>query len=322
MSVKKQVLRALEANRGKFISGQRLAEELNVSRNAVWKAVNTLKSEGYQIFSVKNKGYVLSDQCDMLSKTAISAFLKDKYRSIPIFIYNQIDSTNNQAKRLIADGLSGSAVILAEHQTAGRGRRGRSFYSPYKTGLYMSLVFQPKSSIAGAVYITSAAAAAVVLAIERLTGKSPKIKWVNDIFLDDKKICGILTEAVTNFELHSVQNIIVGIGINISTQEFPDEISNIAGSLNPDNLSRSRLAAEIINRLLDFAQNPQDKTYLSVYKSRSMVIGKEIYYYKGNKAINATALAINDDGSLTVRNADGTISTLKSGEITLRFAKK
>lgn len=321
MTVKSQVLRALEANRGRFVSGQQLAETLKVSRNAVWKAVNTLKSEGYEIISVKNRGYSLLESSDMLSKTAISAFLKDEYCNIPIYIYKEIDSTNDQAKRLIADGLSGSAVILAEHQTAGKGRRGRPFYSPYKTGLYMSLVFQPKNSISEAVYITSAAAVAVVLAIENLTGKSPKIKWVNDIYLDGKKVCGILTEAVTNIELHSVQNIVVGIGINISTQEFPQEISSIAGSLNPQNLSRNRLAAEIINLLLDFAENPNNRTYLSVYKSRSMVIGREIYYYKDDEVISATALAINNDGSLAVRNADGSISTLRSGEITLRLKK-
>lgn len=321
MLLKSEILKELEENKDTDISGQLLAGKLGVSRNAIWKAINSLKDEGYKILSGPNKGYRLAEGNDLISAEGIGTCLSEKYKDINIVALKEIDSTNNEAKRLIAKGSDKTTLIIAECQTAGRGRLGRSFYSPSQTGIYMTLIINTDEDISDAVSITSAAAVSVVCAIQSLTDKKPKIKWVNDIYLEDKKICGILTEAVSDFETGSVQSIIVGIGININTSIFPDEITEVATSLGSLGITRNRLVAEITNNLLGFAENLSDKSYLDVYRKHSMVLGKEINYYKNKEKFSGTAIAIDDKGGLVIRNDNGTESILNSGEITIRIKK-
>ena len=222
MSVKNDIRSELEAHRGEDISGQYLAEKLGVSRNAVWKAINSLKNDGYKITSSTNKGYCLSESCDILSQSTIERLCGE---NTDIKIFESLDSTNNEAKRETANGKTDKPLlIISEEQTLGRGRNGRNFYSPKGTGLYFSLVTSPKSDLTSAVGITSYAAVCVVEAIKELTGTDTKIKWVNDIYLDGKKLCGILTEAVSDFETGTVSNIIIGIGINLKTATLPDSL--------------------------------------------------------------------------------------------------
>lgn len=317
MSLRSDILKELEANRDTDISGQCLAEKFGVSRNAVWKAINMLKKDGYEILSGSNKGYRLADNSDLLSAEGISGYLSENHNDLSIFSYKEVDSTNNEAKRLIASGFDRVALIVAEVQTAGRGRQGRTFYSPEQTGIYITVVIHPKIDIFDAISITTAASVAVVRAIETLTNAKPQIKWVNDIYLNNKKLCGILTEAVTDFESGMTQSIVIGIGMNISTTHFPADIAEVAVSLNPNGITRNRLIAEIAKELLDISEDLSNKSYLEEYRTHSLVLGKHITYYKNGNTHSAKATAIDDAGGLVVINDNGESEVLRCGEISI-----
>ena len=196
MSVKSDILGLLYQNRGKTVSGEYLADKLGVSRAAVWKAINGLKEEGYSIFSERNKGYVLSLDDDKLIGEAISLLAPD----FLTFVYQEVDSTNDEAKRLAIEYPNKNVIVVANAQRNGRGRRGRSFYSPNDTGVYFSVVIHPDISPEKSVLVTTAAALATAETIEELTGKRALIKWINDVYVDDRKCVGILTEATLNCE--------------------------------------------------------------------------------------------------------------------------
>lgn len=325
MAAKGKVLEILERNRGNYVSGEHLAREAQVSRAAVWKAITTLRSEGYDIQGVTNLGYVLAEQTDRLTAPGIGACLPVSLRNqISIVSFQTIDSTNNEAKRRLMAGEQENGQILlitAESQTAGRGRLGRSFYSPPGTGIYMSLVFTAASSLADAVGITGAAAVAVERAVRRLTGKKAKIKWVNDVFLDGKKICGILTEAVTSLENSRAQQIVVGIGINCSTADFPDALADVAGALQGSDVRRCALCAAVVEELYQFIQQLSDRPWMEEYRRASMVLGKTVLCIQGTNSFPAVAEEIDDTGGLVVRLEDGTRKTLHSGEISIRLTE-
>ena len=229
-----------------------------------------------------------------------------------VLYYDVIDSTNLEAKRLIKAGAKLPVIITADTQTAGKGRMGRQFYSPDKTGLYMSYVYEPQTDFQESVTVTSAAAVAVVRAIEALTDLNPKIKWVNDIYVYDKKVAGILTEAVTGERT----SIIVGIGVNITTNEFPDEINDTATSLK-QSVDKNVLLECIVKHLVELINGLPQRTFLAEYKEKSMVIGKEVYFIKNGVKKEGMAVDINQDGGLIVQTPDG-CETLNTGEITLR----
>lgn len=233
MSTKGNVLKALEQNKGVTVSGEELAGHLNVSRAAVWKAIGELRKEGYPIDAITNRGYCLSSFSDLLSAEGISPHIAPSFHGCPIHIFKTLESTNLTAKKMALEGAPAGSVIIAEEQTRGRGRMGRSFYSPPGRGIYMSFILKPRFDASKAVLITTAASVAVCRAIEKVTGVSCFIKWVNDIYADGKKVCGILTEAVTDFETGQIEHIVLGIGINYGTAsgEFPEELAGIAGSL-------------------------------------------------------------------------------------------
>lgn len=268
MSLKQDVLKRLSESGG-YISGERLAEQFGKSRAAVWKAVKALQKEGYEIESTTNKGYRLAKAPAALSADAIAAAMRHRIR---IECLESVDSTNSLAKRMIANGTDENEpmLITADRQTAGRGRQGKSFYSPAGTGIYMSLVLHPNADLQNAVTATTAASVAVCKAIERLTDIKPKIKWVNDVYVNGQKICGILTEAVSDFESGTVTSVIIGIGINISTSDFPSDIEN-AGCLNSD-VNRNELAAAVADELLELSLGNYDD-FIDYYISRSMIIG-------------------------------------------------
>lgn len=311
MSTKNDVLLEL-LNSNDYISGQELADKLCKSRAAVWKAVKSLISEGYEIDAVTNKGYKLVNNDDLVSAQSIKIHLK---KDIDVLYFSTVDSTNNYCKRLLADGRQGAFLVAADQQTAGRGRQGKSFYSPAGTGIYFSLVIRPETTLQNAVTATTAASVAVCKAIEKLTDKKPKIKWVNDVYLDGKKICGILTEAITNFEDGTVDSVIVGIGINISTSDFPEEIEG-AGCLNAQ-ISRSRLVAETVNELMNIAAGDY-KSFIDYYRSHSLVIGEKIKFIQNGRVTPATAVSIDETGGLEVELENGERTVLRSGEISIR----
>ncbi|NLJ57951.1 MAG: biotin--[acetyl-CoA-carboxylase] ligase [Tissierellia bacterium] len=322
MTVKNKVLHILESNKGKYISGQNLADLLLVSRTAIWKAIKSLKDEGYPISSAANKGYILSPDSDLLSSEGIRLHLREEFKTIPISFYKSIESTNSEAKLIAVQQAEHGTVIVAEEQTKGRGRFGRDFFSPADSGIYMSIIIKPELNIENSVLVTTAAAVAVCRAIEKLTYQVAKIKWVNDIFVNDKKVCGILTEAVTNFESGMMDSVIVGIGINVKTKKevFPVELQTTAGSIlsHKDNSIRNQLAAEIINNLLIISKNLEERKFLEEYKERSMILNEHILYSKDNQWHKGYAIDIDEYGGLVIFTADKQKITLNSGEVSIR----
>ena len=298
MSVKDEVLHMLEANKGRYFSGATLAKELNVSRNSIWKAIKSLENEGYKILAATNKGYCLEQSNDILSKHSVGEFLK---YNLDIHVYDTISSTNTVLKEMAEDGAKEGTVLVASEQTLGRGRMGRKFVSP------------------------AGAAVAVAKAIEDVSDKKAKIKWVNDVFVDNKKVCGILTEATFNMETGKLNYAIVGIGINVCFPEggFPEEIDKVATAIfdkESDSINkRSKLLAHVLNYFMGFYNSFESKSYLKEYIDRSILLGKNITVIDkdGNKP--AQAISIDDECHLLVRFEDGTEKLLSSGEVSIKL---
>ncbi len=323
MSTKNRILELLEKQRGESISGERLADMLSVSRNAVWKAVKELQKDGYNIVAVTNKGYCLSDENDIISVPGIKPFLSENSQPYAdkIRIYKSLESTNKTAKEMAVAGAEHGTVIISDCQTKGRGRHSRNFFSPSGGGLYMSIILRPEVlHFENPTAVTAFAAVSVCEAIESISKKEPKIKWVNDIFIDGKKVCGILTEAVTDFESGSLEWIVLGIGINVYTrkEEFPIDLQSIATSIFPDEKTlcvRNKLSAEIINRIVGFEAPPSEAEIFEKYKKRLMMLGKEITVIQNRAEYKAIATDVDSVGHLIVKNENGEIITLSSGEI-------
>ena len=191
MSIKSNILKELEKNKDKLISGSKLAKNLNVSRTSIWKYIEELREEGYEIKAIPNKGYSLSSKNDLISAEGISNYLKENHMSISIHTFKSVTSTNEIAKQLALEGAPHGTVVIAEEQTAGKGRMGRSFYSPSKSGIYMSIILRPNLKVCDSVLVTTAASVAICKAIENITNIKAQIKWINDIVINYKKVCGI-----------------------------------------------------------------------------------------------------------------------------------
>ncbi len=253
-----------------------------------------------------------------IEKNALKKLFLNNKRDIDVFVYESIDSTNTQAKHLFKrDGKD--MLICSKMQTAGRGRSGKSFYSPDKTGVYMSVVLHGEMPLTVAAKATTAAAVAVCQAIEELTDKKPQIKWVNDIFLDKKKICGILTEAVPSENRNTADGLIIGIGLNVSTESFPDELKDIAGSLDSEEIDKNLLVFHICDKLLKYSENLEDPSVIEKYKARCLVLGKKITFSKNGETFFAYALDIDKNGGLIVKTENGETLTLNSGEISIKI---
>lgn len=321
-SAKQAVLTALEQHKGEAISGEQLATQIGISRTAVWKIVSGLKEQGYPILTLPGKGYTLAAESDHLSKAGILPYLSPKWQHLDIQVHESIDSTNSEAKRLAIDGAAHGTAVIADTQTAGKGRLGRSFHAPAGTGLYISTILRLDVAVTDAVLITTAASIAVCRAVRQcLPDLEPQIKWVNDVYLHGKKLCGILTEAVTNFESGTIDSVVVGIGINVCTK-FESELADIATSLttDPAAVHRTRLAAAVLENLLAVADDLSRRTFMEEYHSLSMTIGQDVTVITPIDSYPATVLDVDRNGGLVVRRADGTLTTLSSGEISIRKA--
>ncbi len=321
MSIKSELLELLRDNRDTCLSGEMLAWHLNCTRAAVWKAVKALREDGYVIEAATNRGYLLREESNILSEEGIRLYLRDK--SLPVTVWDQTTSTNQVMKeKAMQEPLPQGTVMAARRQSAGRGRRGRSFYSPSASGLYLSVLLKPAGTVQDSLFLTAAAAVAVCRAVESVCGLSLSIKWVNDLYLSGKKVCGILTEAVTDFETGVVDFAVVGIGLNLYEPEegFPEPLRRTAGSLwgREENLpvSRSRLAAEIVNQLLLLASQeriPQE------YAARNLVQGRKVRLLRRTETCLVQALKILADGSLLVEHEDGGREILRYGEVSLEL---
>lgn len=320
MQTKDRVLALLESHRGERISGETIAETLSVSRNAVWKAIRALRAEGYAITAATNSGYCLAAENDVLSAAGIRALLpEDCSAYAPLLqVYPTLESTNRTAKELALAGAAHGTAVIAAAQTAGRGRCAREFFSP-PGGLYMSVILHPdRLCFSEITAVTAFAAVAVCETLETVSGRKPQIKWVNDIFLDGRKVCGILTEGVTDLETGALGWVAVGIGINVSTPEhaFPDSLRSTAASVFPDGSlpdAKNRIAAGILTRLL--GTPPMQDALFAAYAERLMMLGRAVTVVQGEHEFVAVAEGIDSSGHLRIRLADGIVQTLSAGEI-------
>lgn len=320
-STKDQVLRAL-LDAQDYVSGSALARTLGVSRNAVWKAIEQLRGEGYPVEAVTNRGYRLVGGADILSVAEIEHYRAPGEIGAPIELHDEITSTNNRAKELATQGAPHGTLVLADRQSTGRGRFGRAFYSPEGSGVYMSFILRPRLRADRAVMITSMAAVAVARAIEKVAGVRASIKWVNDVYLGPRKVCGILCEAGLDFESGQMQYVVVGIGVNVGFMDFPEELREKATSIANAwgrAVNRSRFTAELINEMNALYPQLASGSFMAESRARSNVIGREIEVLRGEERYPATAMDIDDAGALVVRAADGSLRILQSGEISVRL---
>ena len=319
---KEALLALLWEHADTYVSGAELARRLAVSRTAVWKGIEQLREDGYAVDSSTNKGYRLSSGSDVLCEEGIRRYLKTD--NLDLRVYRSISSTNTVLKAMAEAGAAEGLCLIAGEQTAGKGRRGRSFFSPPDSGIYLSLLLRPSLQAADATSITACAAVAVAEAIESLAPVKAEIKWVNDIYVGGRKVCGILTEASLDCESGQVNYLIVGIGINtrVPASDFPDELRNIAGSAFGDEKIpelRCRLAAGVLDRLVEYSANLTEKNWFGEYRRRSFVLGKEINILApGREPEPAVALDLDRDFALIVRTEEGTLRHLNSGEVSIR----
>lgn len=255
---------------------------------------------------------------EKLSKQAICRALRSDMR-VEVDLLESVDSTNTEAKRRISAGLAAPLFLLARRQTAGRGRLGRVFCSPEGAGLYMSLVLHPDAPAEEVLTLTSAAAVAVATAIEALTDLRPKIKWVNDVYIGEKKVSGILTEGVIDPESGRLRSVVVGIGINCTHAAFPAEVAAIATSLADEGakVDPNRLAAEVCDRLLALYEELPRKTWLPLYRERSWLCGKAVVYRRGDYLHTGKVLGIGEEGELILATDQGEVK-LSTGEVSVR----
>lgn len=262
---------------------------------------------------------------DRMDAARIEKRLREAGKEARVALFDTLASTNATAKQMAADGAQNASLVIAEHQSAGRGRMSRSFFSPDGTGLYMSLIVRRPLPAAHATRLTTAAAVATAQAIETLTGRHTHIKWINDIYLDGKKACGILTEGHISPETGLLDYAIVGIGVNVAPPEdgFPPEIADIAtavfaGNIPPED-AREQLAVEIIARLLDFSDELLSPAILTEYRRRALYLGERVYVRRVDETPRAaTATEIDGEFRLVVRYEDGTTEALDSGEVSVK----
>lgn len=321
MLVKDRVLEALEANRGEYFSGEALAGRLQVSRNAVWKAISQLRESGYPIDAVSNRGYCLRAESAILSPQSIAQYLT--VPGLEVEVQPVVTSTNTVLRQRAEEGAPEGLVLAAVTQTAGKGRRKHAFFSPPDSGLYLSFLLRPDLAAQESLLLTTCAAAAVALAIEDCAGVEAQIKWVNDVFCRGKKVCGILTEAALDLETGGLQYAIVGIGVNLFPPAggFPANLPE-AGAVfasKPQGLEgRSQLAGRILNHFFSFYPDLSKKPFFADYRKRSLVLGQPITILERGQTRPAVALDLEEDFSLRVREEDGSVRSLSSGEVSVR----
>lgn len=319
--MKTEILRLLKERDG-FVSGQELCSLLGVSRTAVWKAVGHLREEGYEILAVRNRGYRLEDSRDVVTEAELLSCMEDGPLG-GLEYHESIDSTNLRAKKLAAEGAPHATLVVAGCQSAGRGRRGRSWISPSGTGIFMSLIVRPRLLPSCASMLTLVAALSVSDGIKKLTGLETAIKWPNDLVVDGKKVCGILTEM--SAELEEIHYVVIGIGINANMTEFPAEVRDTAESIRRATgrpVRRSLLIAEILTTFWGyysiFMECGNLDGLLAAYQERMAGKGKEVVVHDPAGSFSGEALGIDGQGRLLVQRADGKVSRVVSGEISVR----
>lgn len=320
--MKDEILRQLKAAPD-FISGQELSGQFAVSRTAVWKVIHQLQEEGYEIEAVRNRGYRLRGCRDILSGTELKSFITGAVFGASLFYCKEVDSTNHLARKLAEDGAPHGALVVADSQQDGKGRRGRSWLSPPGTGIWMSVVMRPDFIPAKAPALTLVAALAVRKAINGMLDIEAFIKWPNDIVADGRKLCGILTEM--NSDMDGIRYIVTGIGINVNQDCFPEELKNTATSLKIQTrreVRRAKLIGEVLKWMEVYYNifiRTEDMSLLTREYNEAMVnLGRKVAVLEPKETWTGIALGINEEGELLVETEDGTVRAVCSGEVSVR----
>lgn len=320
--MKSEILRLLKES-NTYISGQQLCEQFQVSRTAVWKVIDQLKKEGYQIEAVRNKGYRLIDSPDVMSKAEIESLMDTKWAGSNVVYYDEIDSTNNRAKEAGDNKAPHGTLFVADMQVAGKGRRGRVWQSPAGSSIYMTILLYPEISPLKAPQLTLVMAIAVAEGIKEVTGLETKIKWPNDIVVNGRKICGILTEMST--EIDYINHVVIGAGINVNQDDFPEDIRKTASSLKMElgkQVKRSELIAAIMKSFekdYEIFVKTEDLSGLQeLYNSMLVNLDRDVKVLEPGNEYEAHALGINKTGELIVRTAEGEEKEIYAGEVSVR----
>lgn len=320
--MKAEIIRLLKDENG-YVSGQELCERLGVSRTAVWKVIKRLQSEGYKIEAVRNKGYHLIETGNAMTEAEIKSCLGPGILGQEVVYYQETDSTNTRAKYLAEEGAGEGTLIVAESQRTGKGRRGKSWSSPPGASVYMSLVLRPDITPVQASMLTLVTALGVSEGIRSLAGVTPQIKWPNDLVLDGKKLCGILTEMSTELEI--IHYVVVGIGINVNTEKFPPELTATATSLwleTGRRLSRASLIGAVVGSLEQYYTKFLSVKDLSIlkedYESRLANAERPVTVLDPAGAYRGICRGIDRQGALLVEREDGTLCRVLSGEVSVR----
>ena len=326
--MRSQILNLLKQSGNDFLSGEDLAERLNVSRTAIWKHINALRDSGYDIESVPRSGYRLINSPDLLSAEEISTALSTKILGSTIKYFTSTDSTNNQAKKLAMQGATDGTIVISEEQLGGRGRLSRMFFSPKYKGIWFSVILRPKFLPQEAPKCTLLAAVAIAKAIDEATGIKVGIKWPNDILYNGKKIVGILTEM--NAEMDCVNYIVIGMGINVNItfDEMPDDIKETATSLKQiakKDISRLKLLTSILNNLEELYLAVQERGFAPIFdewRKYSITLNQHIKVIGVNdsETFEGVAVDIDNDGALLVKT-NGQIKRVLAGDVSIRPSK-
>lgn len=321
--MKSDILVALQSAPGGYVSGETLARSLGLSRAAVWKHIDRLRKRGYEIEGSPRRGYRLIATPDLLS-APIEAQLAGCGFRYRLHVHDRLGSTNAEAARLAQEGAPEGTVVIADEQTAGRGRLGRQWHSPPRTGLWLSVVLRPALPPSACAGITLTTGVAVAAAIERVTGLQPGIKWPNDVLIGGRKVCGILTEIAAEWE--RVHHLIVGIGINVNQTEsdFSPDLHGRATSLRlacGASVSRQALCVAVLDELSQRYPAFQEAGFAAAkedWLARNVIIGEHVIARSASGAVAGIAEDVDSDGALLIRQADGVGVRVMSGEVTLR----
>lgn len=320
--MKKEILKQLRESSA-YISGQRLCDTYSVSRTAIWKVIEQLKKEGYEIEAVRNKGYRLIESPDVITEAELESLMETTWAGKQVAYMEETDSTNTQAKALGEKGAVHGTLVVADRQNAGKGRRGRTWTSPQGTSIYMSILLRPEIVPAKAPMLTLVMALSAVEGIAKVLEVEAGIKWPNDVVANGKKICGILTEMST--EIDFINYVVVGIGVNSNEENFPDELKEKATSLRlicGHPVKRSALIAGIMKQFeRNYNQFVKDGNLCNMKNAYNRVLvncKKQVRVLEPGHEYEAFAEGITDTGELIVRKDDGEECNIFAGEVSVR----
>ena len=324
MKMKTEILKLLRETDG-YVSGQQISEQFGVSRTAVWKVIRQLQDDGYQVEAVRNKGYYIVDSPDVMTKEELASLMKTRWAGRNILYYDVTDSTNLRIKQAGDEGAPHGTLAVADRQTAGRGRRGRTWESPAGSSIYMSILLRPEIAPNKASMLTLVMALNVVEGIQECIGndRDIQIKWPNDIIINGKKLAGILTEMSSQIDY--INHVTVGVGINVNMTEFPEEIADTATSLRLEcghTVKRASLIAAVMERLEEnyeiFLETEDLSGLLGRYSALLVNRDRDVLIIGQKEKYQAHAIGIDNTGELIVRREDGTLEKIYAGEVSVR----